>query len=147
MSNCSDPLSLSQVLLYSPSVSEKCEFILNSQTKITTVSFTEYSMFFFMTCALEFLFYFIALNKMSFRHRIFAILICNTITHPMVYFFFPWIFSVMKLEYKFYLLFAEVFAPAVEALFLVTIYTQRVKRAMVFMALANLFSWAVGAFL
>ncbi len=147
MSSCLDPITLVKVLSYSPDVSEKCEFILNSVTQLTQTNFSQYIFVFLSTCLLELLFYFWVLKKYSYLSRLLGLGIANLATHPIVYFLLPWLFSKQAIEWKYYLLTAEIFAPIAEAIILSVFFKIGWGRSILLMLAANLFSWGLGVYL
>jgi len=147
MADCSNPISLIQVLIYSPKVSEKCEFLLNSYTQVPQFDISSYILIFFLTCSLELVFYFWILKRHSYFKRVIALFFANLTTHPVIYFFLSWLFSLKPLEYKYYLLTAEIFAPIVEAGFLSVFFKINLFKSLKVMFLANLFSWILGVYL
>lgn len=107
----------------------------------------DYATVFFKTCLLEAPFYAWCLRRESFLKTVQLILSANFLTHPIVFFVFPLLFS----HYVPAALSAEVFAAGAEMLFIglwmKSSYGARAGWSSAFIILlANLFSWEVGMF-
>ena len=105
----------------------------------------DYLWVFLKTCALESPFYFLIFRRQGYSYALGALFVANLLTHPAVYFVFPWLFN----SYLTMALAAEVFAPLVEAVFVALAVRGSGARpvfAVIWVILANLFSWQMGAF-
>jgi hypothetical protein len=107
----------------------------------------DYATVFTKTCFLEAPFYTYCLRKENFLKTVQLILTANFLTHPIVFFVFPLLFS----HYVPAALSAEVFAAGAEMIFIgLWIYKSYGARAgwisAFIILLANLFSWEVGMF-
>ncbi len=108
----------------------------------------DYATVFLKTCVLESPFYFWCLKDRNLFHRAQILLTANFLTHPVVFFVFPLLFS----HYVPAALWAELFAASVEMLFVGSIVTKAHGYrsgtcAALVILLANLFSWEAGMFL
>jgi len=107
----------------------------------------DYATVFFKTCFLEAPFYFWCLRRENTYRSLQILLTANFLTHPIVFFIFPLIFS----RYVPAALWAELFAAGAEMLFVGYLMARSHGRlsgvsAALMILLANLFSWEVGMF-
>lgn len=107
----------------------------------------DYFFVFMKTCLAESPFYYFCYRRLPFSKFFAYLLFANFLTHPIVFFIMPLLFS----KYIAAALAGEAFAPLVEAIFayVVLIKTQSKRHALagaLVIVLANLFSWEVGMF-
>jgi hypothetical protein len=108
----------------------------------------DYATVFAKTCALEAPFYFLCLKNESLPRRLQVLMSSNFLTHPIVFFVFPLLFS----KYVPAALSAELFAALAEMAFVGGIVAKtegarRGARAAIWIVMANLFSWEAGMFI
>jgi hypothetical protein len=107
----------------------------------------DYATVFFKTCFLESPFYFWCFRSKNFFRSLQILLTANFLTHPLIFFVFPLLFS----RYVPAALWAELFAATVEMLFIGYLVSRArgLKAGTIaglIIVLANLFSWEVGMF-
>lgn len=128
-------------------IEHQCHDIYAMIVSDVQFSLVEYLTVFSKTYGLELIIYFFFLRqKYNWREILKINLIINLATHPIVYFGFPLLFSKLQYNYFQYLVVAEIFAPAIEALLLKKIYHFSWKIAITAAVLANLFSWTIGVY-
>ena len=104
-----------------------------------------YALFFGFTLLFETPVYVHFLKKqLGLKRAVFASLVLNLATHPLVCIVFSGWFNRQGFSYSKYLYFSEIFAPVVEAVLLVKIFHQSSKRAAIASLTANLTSWIIG---
>jgi hypothetical protein len=86
-------------------------------------------------------------ERLGFLRKSLFILAVNVATHPMIWFVFPELFSKFEADIGAYVIFSELFAPLVEGLLLKFAFGISSRFAFVGAAVANLFSWWIGAYL
>jgi hypothetical protein len=109
----------------------------------------DYFVVFLKTCLLEAPFYLWVFRGRGLALGVMALVVANLLTHPAVYFVFPSMFA----RFLAAVLSAEVFAPSVEAAFVVVLLLRTegprphpLWNPAALIVLANLFSWQMGAF-
>lgn len=122
-----------------------CEWALETAIQSTATDIFPYFKTFITTILLEAPFYFYLLSRFSFRKRLLGLLTANVLTHPIVYFLIPMVLSSLNVKYGFYLTLAEGFAVIAEITFVVLIFQTQLMPTLLLLAMANLFSWWVGA--
>lgn|GEM_PF-2347534 len=147
MINCSAPLSLIQHFLGSP----VCASELGETLGPLNATAREYFKALVLTLALEWPVYFLFLRKYWKGSRLtLAVVVINLLTHPAVWFFWPWVLSSGffqgQVSFGAYVAIAETFAPTVEALALWKMGIP-FRRAVWAAICANLCSWGVGAWI
>ncbi len=143
---CNTPLDLFYTYFIPEKVSERCSYLGLLPVTPTAFHAAIYLGAFGLTLLLEFPFYFFALGKMPFRRKLMVLLLANLATHPAIYFLFPWLGSLLNVNYQNYLLFAEVFVPLVEAFLIIKFWKVPIVKGLFWMLLANLASWWIGAY-
>lgn len=142
--DCVTPLSLITNLLHT---NPECLSIYHAALPTDGASVFKYSQVFGMTYVLELPIYFLFLHHRYQPSKILLInFILNIATHPIVYLGMPAFFVKWDMDYLPYLLIAEFFAPATEALLLKKLFHSSWRLALWAAILANLFSWTVGAY-
>ena len=142
--HCNDPLTLALFWFRREAISAQCEWALNTAVQPTYTSVVEYLKAFAITNLLEAPFYFWLLRRLPFPRQFFYLICSNLITHPAVYFLFPYIFYKGGQSYALFLTIAEGFAFAAEALFIYLKAGTAFCSTALFVTIANLFSWWVG---
>lgn len=145
--HCNDPLTLLQFWFKPEVLSVQCEWALRAQVLPTHSTFVEYLKTYFATNALEAPFYFWLLRRKTLQKRIVYLCSANLLTHPAVYFLFPFVFSKIGQDYGFFLTVAELFAFGAETLFVYFRTKTDFLPTAFWIVAANLFSWWVGIFL
>lgn len=130
-------------------LSYECGLVLETSILRSQSSLLFYLGIFLMTCALESIFYFIfgKIQKLTTPNILQQILILNLATHPIVFFFFPYILEKAGSDIFTYIWTAELFAFVVESLILKVRYRYSWMIAILTSGLANLFSWSIGIWL
>lgn len=115
------------------------------------LSFTfDYFFTFLKTCLLEAPFYYFVFRKRGFNTFLGVLFGANLLTHPFVFFVFPWLFK----QYIAGLLYSEIFAPSIEVVVVLMVLglcrnkegVPSLSKCALAIVLANLFSWQVGVF-
>lgn len=98
---------------------------------------------------IELPFYFLALYRfLSWKKIILVLLLANLLTHPIVYFGFPYLMSKWAVSYGVMLIYAEALAVLIEIIFCLWFVKQKISFIIPFFILfANLFSWNLGLFI
>jgi hypothetical protein len=108
----------------------------------------DYFFVFFKTCLAESPFYYFCFRRLPFTKFLSYLLLANFLTHPIVFFVIPLLFS----KYITAALVGEAFAPLVEMTFAFVVLSKTQTKTTaslgaVVILLANLFSWEVGMFI
>jgi len=147
MINCSAPGVLIQHFLGS----SLCASELNEALGPLNATAAEYLKALALTLVLEWPVYFLFLkNRWKIPRISWVVLVINLLTHPAVWFFWPWVlesgFLHGRVSFGGYVAIAEIFAPTIEAL---ALWKMKVplQRAILAAICANLFSWGVGAWI
>lgn len=144
MTECFTPLSL---LMNWFQHSPQCTEVYQTSIVTDASGFWGYLGIFGMTFLTELPIYFLFLYRYSSFLRILLInFILNIATHPVVFLLMPWLFQKWDLSYLQYILIAEFFAPAIEALILRKLFKMDWSAAIAAALIANLFSWTVGVY-
>lgn len=122
-----------------------CSQIYASGIPDDSISFLQYLLVFFKTYTFELPLYYVFLRKSWNMPKILLVnLVINLATHPIIYLLMPIIFLRFDMNYLQYLVIAEIFAPAVEAILLSRVFKISWKTAVAAALVANLFSWTAG---
>jgi len=129
-------------------VSHPCAEIYSAELPTTSVAFVQYLPIFIKTLAFELPFYYFFLRpKFSMLKILWINFIINVATHPFIFLMLPSLLVRFEFSYLQYLVIAEIFAPAVEAVLLNRFFKLSWSRAITAALVANLFSWSIGVLL
>lgn len=128
---------------------ENCELVLKTSVLETDTTLGKYLFVFLLTCLFESLFYFPIgkKQKVSNSKIVEQVLLLNSVTHPLVFFVFPYFLDRQGSDLFTYIWSAELFAFLVEAVLLKVRYRYSWTWALRASGLANLFSWTLGVWL
>ncbi len=125
----------------------QCAEIYLASPPSDSIGLVEYLPFFLKTLLLELpLYYLLLKNVKSFKQILLINLVVNIATHPIIFIAMPPLLNAFGFSYLNYLIIAEIFAPAVEAILLHKTYKVSASRAWVAAIVANLVSWAIGVY-
>ncbi len=129
--------------------SYECELVLGNILFQNQTRFLFYIGLFLLTCFFESIFYFPIgkWQKLSMPKIIEQILVLNLVTHPVVFFVFPYFIETTGGNVFTYIWMAELFAFLTECLILKYRYRYSWSAAVLTAGLANLFSWTAGIWL
>ncbi len=146
---CLAPRGIVLGLLAPGQLDEACRTLLLSKDDLEGVTFWAYLLVFLVNCALETPAYGIAGRTMGRPARtvLAQIFLLNLATHPAVYFAWPALSQSLGWTLLTLYSASELFAFAVEAALLRTVWTYSWRSAVLASALANLSSWWAGAYL
>ena len=134
-------------LIFNAFAAHNCGDIYSSLPPSDFVSFSEYYPYFLKTFILELPIYYVLLRRLKSGLKVLEInLLVNLATHPFIFLLLPVLLSKTEATYLDYLLTAEVFAPAVEALLLAKAYKIPPWLSVLAAVAANLFSWSIGVY-
>jgi hypothetical protein len=143
--SCITPLAIAQYFSLSSELPARCLTVLGQTCYIPAISPTKYALLFLGTVLFEIPIYFAFLRKkVPIGSLVLWTLILNLATHPAVSFLIPRICAATESRLVDYVLWAEIFAPVVEALLLWKIARVNLGRAAVAALIANLLSWWAG---
>ena len=144
---CNDPVSLALFWGSPSNLSAHCDWALSSIiTPTSHVSFFAYVRVFLLTNILEAPFYAVVLRKQGLGKKFLGLFAANALTHPIVYFGFPIVFSRLAWTYGSYLTFSEAFAIFAEIAFIRVCFKTNSGETSVLLTLANVFSWWMGIY-
>jgi hypothetical protein len=145
LQECYGPLSLLKATFAPGSLDAACIAALRSKSVPTHSSFAGYLFYFALTCALEAPFYSALGRAKGLKPRTWLgqILVLNLATHPLVFWGFPWFFSLKNQSMFRTVLAAELLAPLVEAALLRFAFKSSWTISIAVAFLANLFSWSI----
>ena len=145
---CNSPANLALFWASPQSLSFHCDWVLRSAVTATVgFTFFKYVQVYLLTNLLESPFYFFLLRHQNSAQKFLGLFGGNTLTHPLVYFGLPLLFSQMHSTYGVYLTVAEIFAMIAEILFIRLVFKTPTAATVIVLSLANLFSWWFGAYL
>jgi hypothetical protein len=151
---CYSPLGVIRELLLIPHQDSSCSLLLQSPlTELSETSLQHYLTILLLTIALELSFFLLPFYlshfpvKKTLLHGSLAALLCNLISHPFVYFIFPLLGMKSHLSYLSVLISAELFAPTLEILILISIWRLPRRSVIPSLITANLTSWWIGIYL
>lgn len=144
--HCNDPLTLFQFWFRPEALSAQCEWALGARAQPTQSTVIGYLTAFLATNALEAPFYFWLLRRVPLQERTVYLFSGNLLTHPAVYFLFPFFFFKASQGYGVLLTFSELFAFGAETLFIYFLGRTRFFPTVFWIVTANLFSWWIGVF-
>ncbi len=145
---CHIPPGIWNYLFNSQDLSHYCHQVLGAQLpRPSEIGGVEYLKIFIATIVLEAPFYFFLNKNAGFLKKIQDLLAFNLITHPLVYFVFPYVGFRLATSYVNMLIAAEIFAPLAEAALYLCFQKKNRSTAMALILSANIFSWWVGAWL
>ena len=155
-SSCYSPLSVFAELtaLYTQPDSTLCSTLLNAPiSELSPVTPSEYLTTLGLTLSLELVFFLIPFivhqesAKNTLKKGFQSALLCNLISHPIVYFAFPSLALSYEMTYLGMLIRAELFAPLIETLVFLRFWKLNPMISLICIVVANLTSWGIGIFL
>ncbi len=145
---CHTPLGVWNYLFKTQELSLFCLQALSVQLpRPNEIGGVEYLKIFFATIVLEAPFYFFLSKDASLLKKTQNLVLFNLITHPLVYFVFPYVGFRFATSYVSMLIAAEIFAPLVEGALYLCFQKKNRATALALILGANIFSWWAGAWL
>ncbi len=143
--SCLTPFGLA--LFLAGRASEGCSGVLSVLVTSTEATPVMYLQYFLSTFALELPVYSLFLQSKGIKKVLAYTFVLNLLTHPIIFFAFPFLLEKMSATYGIYLLCAEVFAPLVEGIVLSRLAQISLRKSLAIAVVANLFSWWAGVYL